>query len=130
MRISSALALLLLTACEPAAPEPNAVETARDNAAEAAIADDDRIDCAPAGARDFARVCTLERVEADGGAVLTLRQPDGGFHRLRQVDDGRGVIAADGSEPAQVTVREDDRIEVAIGGARYRLPARVGPLPK
>ena len=40
--------------------------------------------------------------------------------------DGRGVIAADGAEPAKVTVVGTDGIEVSIGGDRYRLPATIG----
>jgi hypothetical protein len=54
-----------------------------------------------------------------------VRKPDGGFRRLRVTDDGRGVAAADGAEAAQVTIIADDRIEVAIGGDVFRLPASV-----
>jgi hypothetical protein len=57
--------------------------------------------------------------------VLTLRQPDGGFRRLRVTGDGRGVIAADGAEQASVTLVAPVTIEVAIGNMRYRLPAVV-----
>jgi hypothetical protein len=57
--------------------------------------------------------------------VLTLHNPDGGFHRLLVTKDGRGVVAADGAEPAIVRVVGEREIEVAIGGDRYRLPATV-----
>ena len=57
--------------------------------------------------------------------VLTIRHPDGGFRRLRITADGRGVIAADGAEPARVSVIGPADIEVAVGGDRYRLPATV-----
>ncbi|MEI9926638.1 MAG: hypothetical protein WDN44_01590 [Sphingomonas sp.] len=35
------------------------------------------------------------------------------------------MIAADGAERAKVTPLAPDLIEVALGGARYRLPATV-----
>jgi hypothetical protein len=104
-----------------AAAESNAVATATD---------DGRIECALGETAAFTNSCALERTETTAGPIITVRQPDGGFHRLRKVDDGRGVIAADGSEPAKVAVLDDSSIEVAIGGARYRLPARVGSLSK
>lgn len=84
----------------------------------------DRIECAVDGAADFERVCTLER--SGGREILfTLRSPSGSFRRLVATRDGRGVMAADGAEPATVTVVGKDLIEVAIGADRYRLPARV-----
>ena len=33
------------------------------------------------------------------------------------------MVAADGAEQAEVTLLGDGRIEVAIGGDRFRLPA-------
>ena len=107
--------LLLFAGCgdEPA-PEHNAfAETVRN-----------RIECRFPGAEQFERSCTFEREGADG-AVLVIRKPDGGFRRLRVVTDGRGVVAADGAEPARVTVLADDRIEVAIGSDQFRLPATI-----
>lgn len=82
-----------------------------------------RIECAPEGAERFAYVCAVDRVRSQDGLLLTLRQPDGGFRRLLVTGDGRGVVAADGAEPAMVKPLPPGRIEVAIGGARYRLPA-------
>ncbi|WP_235536873.1 hypothetical protein [Sphingomonas sp. Root241] len=67
----------------------------------------------------------MDRTETPNGVILTLRHPDGAFHRLQITRDGRGVIAADGAEPAKVTPLAADRIEVELGGARYRLPATV-----
>ncbi|MGQ0660885.1 hypothetical protein [Sphingosinicella sp.] len=81
-----------------------------------------RIECRFGGNAQFERSCTFER-EGEGGAILVLRKPDGGFRRLRIVGDGRGVIAADGAEPARVTILDGARIEVEIGGDRFRLPA-------
>lgn len=83
-----------------------------------------RIECAVDGAADFARVCTIER--SPGPDVLfTVREPSGSFRRLVATSDGRGVMAADGAEPATVRIVGPDLIEVSIGGDRYRLPATV-----
>jgi hypothetical protein len=86
---------------------------------------DARVECAVDGA-GFARVCTLDKVTGADGLGLTLRSPSGSFRRLKVTKDGRGLVAADGAEPAKVTVIGPGRIEVAIGGDRYRLPAAVG----
>jgi hypothetical protein len=129
-RISSALAIgsiLILAACS-AAPQPAAGNgnSEFDNALAQAgsdAEDDGRIICAPAGNAAFSRQCTLDRVQSTEGLILTVHKPDGGFRRLLVVKDGRGVIAADGAEPAKVTIVADHQIEVAIGGDRFRLPA-------
>ena len=84
-----------------------------------------RIPCAPPGVAELSATCTVERVQTREGVVLTLRHADGAFHRLQITADGRGVIAADGAEPAKVTPVGPDRIDVEVGGARYRLPATV-----
>ncbi len=111
-------ALLLTTGCG----EPK--QTSREAPA-AAEAEEERVDCAPAGAGDFQRVCIIERVQGAEGTILTVRHPDGGFRRLLVTTDGRGVIAADGAEKAVVSILGKDRIEVALAGHRYRLPATV-----
>jgi hypothetical protein len=115
MRATAFASLVLLAACgDSPAPEHNAyAETVRN-----------QIECRFPGAEQFERSCTFEREGADG-AVLLIRKPDGGFRRLRVVADGRGVIAADGAEAARVTILTDNRIEVQIGGDRFRLPATV-----
>jgi hypothetical protein len=89
-------------------------------------AEQDRIDCAVGGG-PMERACTVETSEGEAGTLLTLRKPDGGFRRVRLADDGRGVVAADGAEPAEVAIVGDNRIEVTIGGDRFRLPATVRP---
>jgi hypothetical protein len=99
-------ALLLLAACgEPAAPS--------------AGAPDNRIECRSGSASAFARTCTIEIAQAPGGMVFTLRKADGGFRRLLQTFDGN-FVAADGAEAAQVTRLQNGRIEVEIGGDRFR----------
>ena len=67
----------------------------------------------------------MERSTTQEGLVLVLHHPDGGFRRLLVTTDGRGVVAADGSEQASVAVVGPGMIEVAIGEDRYRLPATV-----
>jgi hypothetical protein len=124
MRISSAAPLLLALAGCGEKPVDTAV-IANVEAAQGATADDDgRILCAR-GTAPLARVCTVDRERRDEGLVLTVRRPDGGFRRLLVTGDGRGVVAADGSEPAKVTVVDPGRIDVAIGEDRYQLPATV-----
>ncbi|WP_375396311.1 hypothetical protein [uncultured Sphingomonas sp.] len=129
MRISSALAVpLLLAGCGKPAADSATLERVEADAG-AAAADNGRIECAVANAPAFARDCTIERQTGDAGLVLTVRAPNGGFHRLLVTKDGRGVVSADGAEPARVTIVGADRIEVAIGGDRYRLPATVKGKP-
>ena len=86
---------------------------------------DERIECRIGSARQFERFCTYVQGTSEDGPTLTLRKPDGGFRRLLVSGDGRGVVAADGAEPAEVTIIDNDRIEVEIGGDSFRLPATV-----
>ena len=124
-RTSSAIGLLiLLAACHAQIPDKAA--TARAEAQRKARAEaEGRIECAPPGAAGFSYACAIDRTQTQDGLFLTLRHPDGGFRRLLVTSDGRGVVAADGAEQARVTPLTNDLIEVALGGARYRLPATV-----
>ncbi len=79
----------------------------------------ERIACA-VGDAPLSQACTIDRAQDDGGTLVTIRHPDGGFRRLRVSRDGQ-VSAADGALPPAVTVR-DGVAEVALGDARYRLP--------
>ena len=63
------------------------------------------------------RNCTVEQVSTSHGLVLTLRHPDGSFHRLLATRDGRGLIAADGA-PAGAGVGRRPRLN--RGRARRR----------
>jgi hypothetical protein len=117
------LASLLLTACNPL---PDNAQTARNQQHQQAMDEaEGKIECRLPGGDAFARVCAIDRVSTQDGLFLTLRHPDGGFRRLLVTKDGRGVIAADGAEQAVVTPTGPNQIEVALGGARYRLPATV-----
>ncbi|OAH42642.1 hypothetical protein AX777_05170 [Sphingobium yanoikuyae] len=90
-----------------------------------AIADDESlIDCA-IGKGAWSRACGVERE----GDMLTLRHRDGGFRRLGIVQDGRGLVSADGAEDAKLTIIDKGLVEVAIGADRYRLPATVAAKP-
>lgn len=121
MRSSATGLLLLLVACgDPDAATERALAKAEEVAAEAG-----RIDCALDGATSFVRACVIERVSGPEGTTLLLHHPGGGFRRLLVATDGRGVVAADGADPAIVSVVAGDRIEVAVGRDRYRLPAKI-----
>ena len=114
MRISSATLVLLLAACSPQAT--------------ATADEDNRVDCALAGAATFARVCVAEwGPRWNGGSnEVVVRHPDGSFRRLIAYDDGRGFVAADGADKAEVST-QDQATVVAIDNDRYRFPARLVP---
>lgn len=112
MRPAAAALALLPAGCGGGAPE------------QAADPNAPRIACAKAGAA-LAPLCTVDRTRSGRGLTLTIRHPDGAFRRLAVTTDGRGVAAADGAEPARVSVVGGREIEVAIAGERYRLPATV-----
>ncbi len=128
MRISSGILLALCaTACGETKTDHGALAKVEAEQ-RAAVEDKGELICAQGGSGDFARVCTIDRETTADGLILTVRHPDGAFHRLLVTKDGRGVVAADGAEQARVTVLADNKIEVALGGDRYRLPATVrGP---
>ncbi|MEH3159622.1 MAG: hypothetical protein PGN08_12270 [Sphingomonas taxi] len=126
-RWRAAGACLLLAACsDPGAQTADTNVLARVEADQRRAAEDDgRILCSKGGAA-LRRACTVDRTQEERGLILTVRHDDGGFHRLLVTTDGRGVVAADGAEPARVTLAEADAIDVAIGDDRYRLPATIG----
>ena len=118
MRVLSFAPLALLAACggapaDPAAPQGNGA------AAPPPGQPDNRIECQPAGAAAFARACTVESVESQRGSILTIHKADGGFRRLIETNGG-DFTAADGAQRAHVTRLRDGRVEVEIGGDRFR----------
>jgi hypothetical protein len=120
-----ALTLLMLAAgCHRPPPGPDK----GGNRVEQPIAkdDDSHIACSTNGGEMVEKGCTVE-TEADG--TLVVRNPDGGFHRLRPTTDGSAVTAADGAEQVQVMLIDANTIEVAVAGDRYRLPATVKGVP-
>ena len=121
-----ACALLLASGCN-GAPDNGALAEAEAHGSNEALKDG-RIECALEGAKAFDRTCTIDEMSGADATILVMGKPDVGYRRLQIATDGRGVIAADGSEPAKVAIVGDGVIEVAVGGDRYRLPANTkGP---
>lgn len=89
--------------------------------------EENRIACALGDETEFTEQCDAERVQNGDRRELVMRHPDGGFRRFEIVSDGRGLVSADGSEEAVVTPLSDGRIQLSVGGDRYRLPATVKP---
>ena len=117
----AALSLLLLTACNRAPDNGELAEAEARGSREAA--ENGRIECALEGAKLFDRTCTIEEMSGEGGTILIVGRANVGYRRLQVTTDGRGVVSADGAEPAKVSIVGDNVIEVAIGNDRYRLPA-------
>jgi len=125
MRIVGGLTgLLLLAACGSAPDNGDLAEAEARGSREAAA--EGRIECALEGAKLFDRTCTVEEISGADGTVLVVGRANVGYRRLQIATDGRGVVSADGAEPAKVTIVGDGVIEVAIGSDRYRLPANTG----
>lgn len=124
-RTSSALVLLVALAACGNEPADTKVLAKVEQQQSVQAVEDGRVNCALAGAPTFQRACTVDREQSARGLLLTVRHPDGGFHRLLVASDGRGVVSADGAEPAQVTLVDAGEIEVALGDDIYRLPATV-----
>ena len=120
MRLLPAAFLLLLSCGNPDQATERALAAAGERSA-----DDGRVECAVEGADTLERTCMMERVKGPEGVSLTLRHPNGGFRRLLLTGDGRGVIAADGADPAIVSIVSPGLVEVSIAGDRYRLPATI-----
>jgi len=118
------LPLLLLAACNRAPDNGELAEAEARGSREAA--EDGRIECALEGTKLFDRTCTVEEMSSEGGTILVVGRSNVGYRRLQITTDGRGVVSADGAEPAKVSIVGDNVIEVAIGNDRYRLPANTG----
>ncbi|WP_411341869.1 hypothetical protein V6U71_08720 [Sphingopyxis sp. J-6] len=118
------LPFLLLAGCSGAPDNGELAEAEARGSREAA--ENGRIECALEGAKLFDRTCTVEEMSGADGTVLVVGRGDVGYRRLLIATDGRGLVSADGSEPAKVTIVGDKLIEVAVGTDRYRLPANTG----
>lgn len=121
-RLSLMALALLLTGCEGKTPMP--VER-QDGTAQPLPVDDGKADCAVGADAEWTHDCPVERA----GKMLTIRHPDGGFRRFRVLDDGRGLETADGAEQAKLQIVDAGRIEIRVGGDRYRLPAQIAGQP-
>ena len=124
-RVRAASLTFALTACHPHDQTANTQLLAQVEAQQRAQAEDDGMILCAQGDAALTRACTVEQTQGPDGLVLTIRRPDGGFRRLLATRDGRGVVAADGAEQAQVSIHGTDGIDVVLGGDRYRLPATV-----
>lgn len=117
-------AAILVAGCSPGQRTAHRA-LAEAEAQQRGAADDGGMVLCAEGAGALARDCTVEQASTARGLVLTLRHPDGSFHRLLATRDGRGLIAADGASRARIVVVGPDMIEVALDDDRYRLPATV-----
>jgi hypothetical protein len=118
------LPLLLLAGCNSAPDNGELAKAEARGSREAA--ENGRIECALEGAKLFDRTCTVQEMSGNDGNVLVVGRGDVGYRRLLITTDGRGLVSADGSVPAKVTIVGDKLIEVAVGADRYRLPANTG----
>ncbi|MFN3468444.1 MAG: hypothetical protein ACK4G2_00810 [Novosphingobium sp.] len=83
------------------------------------------IDCQLAGAAKFAPDCFVQDSRVGDRRFLIVQHRDGAFRRFEMVDDGRGVIAADGADEATARWSAEGVLEVTVAGDRYRFPAQV-----
>jgi hypothetical protein len=126
-RIFSGVALAIALAACGSSKDSGGANSLQEAEAQsrADAANSGQIECAIGGAAAFTRTCTVERESSNGDLVLLIRHADGGFRRFRVLTDGRGVVAADGAEPAVTQLLGPKAIEVSVGADRYRLPATV-----
>lgn len=118
------LALIALAGCDRAPDNGDLAEAEAHGSRKAA--ENGRIECALEGAKLFDRTCTVDEMSGADGTILVVGRANVGYRRLQITTDGRGVVSADGAEPAKVSIVGNNMIEVAIGHDRYRLPANTG----
>ena len=118
------LTLIALAGCDRAPDNGDLAEAEARGSREAA--ENGRIECALEGAKLFDRTCTVDEMSGADGTILVVGRANVGYRRLQITTDGRGVVPADGAEPAKVSIVGNNMIEVAIGHDRYRLPANTG----
>jgi hypothetical protein len=123
-KLGGLIAVLLVAGCNNGPDNGKLAEAEARGSKEAAL--DGLIDCALEGTKAFDRDCTITEMSGADGTVLVVGKADVGYRRLQVTTDGRGVVSADGAEPAKVTIVGDGMIEVAVGADRYRLPANTG----
>jgi len=124
-RLGGALLMMVALAACNRAPDNSELADAEARGSREA-AEDGRIECALEGSKLFDRTCTVEEMSGEGGTILVVGRGNVGYRRLQITTDGRGVVSADGAEPAKVSIVGNNMIEVAIANDRYRLPANTG----
>ena len=116
--------MLFLVGCGGAASERD--DTTAPTGADPGARRGMRVACSHGGA-PVADTCSVERSMTARGIVMTLRHPDGGFHRLLVRRNGT-IAAADGAGYALATQPVAGGMAVTIGTDRYRLPdTLIGP---
>ncbi|MGB3738156.1 MAG: hypothetical protein WA948_02260 [Pontixanthobacter sp.] len=100
------------TACSPAIDQPQSQTGAIP------------IECAVNGPDRFEPVCLVEQTTIDGGMIITVRHPNGGFRRFERVADARGLVAMDGAGTGR-RIERNGALELQIADDRYRFPAIV-----
>ncbi|PLK26233.1 hypothetical protein [Novosphingobium sp. TH158] len=120
MRIACLLPVVLLAACS--AGGDGTAAAAASGEAEAAVAEDNSVGCALAGAKTFGRTCTREIAREDLGEVWIIRHPDGGFRRFVLIEGGTRIATADGDKEVRAE-RVGGELEVRVESDRYRFPA-------
>src|SRR3546814_6158377 len=118
------LTLIALAGCDRAPDNGDLAEAEARGSREAA--EHGRIECALEGAKLFDRTCTVDEMSGADGTILVVGRANVGYRRLQITTDGRGVVSADGPEPAKDSIVGNNMIEIAIGHDRYRLPANTG----
>ena len=81
------------------------------------------VECAIGAGSSYAAECSVERFRIDGGDVLVVNHPGGGFRRFTLASDGSGLMSYDGADEATRSL-VGDVLELAVGTDRYRFPAR------
>ncbi|MEL7446736.1 MAG: hypothetical protein AAGK02_13170 [Pseudomonadota bacterium] len=107
---SLALASIALASCGPESQTPEGTD----------------IDCAIGAGVQYARVCTLEKLDTAGGEIgneFLIHHPDGGFRRIRFDVHSGEVVELDGAEKVEtVDVLPGGTYEFSIAGDRYIIP--------
>lgn len=85
------------------------------------------IPCAVEGGR-MAEACRVETYSSAGVKYLIIRHPDGAFRRMVEASDGSGLYLADGAGELGRSL-DEDILEVAVDGDRYRFPAVLNVQP-
>lgn len=83
------------------------------------------VDCAIGNTEKFVPECFAEDSRVGERRFITVRSKNGAFRRFEMVNDGRGVVAADGADEATAKWSAQGVLEVAVGGDRYRFPAKM-----
>jgi hypothetical protein len=118
LRTSSGILLLALAACSSKAGDQGAgggLFGGEEVPAE-------KVPCALADAKTFTAVCTVERVNQDGKAMLIVHHPDGGFRRLVAMDGGKNYATVDGSDEVAIEANGKE-IEVTVADDHYLFSA-------